>query len=47
MLVSRGYSRTINNICRQALLAGWASRKTFIDDTTTRTAISEVITPDD
>jgi type II secretory pathway predicted ATPase ExeA len=22
--VSRGYPRTINNICRQALLAGWA-----------------------
>jgi type II secretory pathway predicted ATPase ExeA len=45
--VSRGYPRTINNICRQALLAGWATRKTLIDDTTTRTAISEVITPDD
>ena len=45
--VSRGYPRTINNICRQALLAGWASRKTLIDDTTTRTAIAEVITPDE
>jgi type II secretory pathway predicted ATPase ExeA len=45
--VSRGYPRTINNICRQALLAGWAGRKTLIDDTATRTAISEVITPDD
>jgi type II secretory pathway predicted ATPase ExeA len=45
--VSRGYPRTINNICRQALLAGWAARKTLIDDTTTRTAISEVITDDD
>jgi type II secretory pathway predicted ATPase ExeA len=45
--VSRGYPRTINNICRQALLAGWATRKTLIDDTTTRTAISEVITDDD
>jgi len=45
--VSRGYPRTINNICRQALLAGWAQRKTLIDDTVTRTAISEVITDDD
>jgi type II secretory pathway predicted ATPase ExeA len=45
--VSRGYPRTINNICRQALLAGWATRKTLIDDTATRTAIAEVITPDD
>jgi type II secretory pathway predicted ATPase ExeA len=45
--VSRGYPRTVNNICRQALLAGWAARKTLIDDNLTRTAISEVITPDD
>ena len=45
--VSRGYPRTINNICRQALLAGRASRKTLPDDTIVRTAISEVITPDD
>lgn len=45
--VSRGYPRTINDLCRQALLAGRASRKTLIDDTTTRTAISEVITDDD
>jgi type II secretory pathway predicted ATPase ExeA len=45
--VSRGYPRTINNICRQALLAGWASRKTLLDDTIARTAISEVITDDD
>ncbi len=45
--VSRGYPRTINNICRQALLCGWASRKTLLDDTIIRTAISEVITPDE
>lgn len=45
--VSRGYPRTVNNICRQALLAGWATRKTLIDDTAARTAIAEVITPDD
>jgi type II secretory pathway predicted ATPase ExeA len=45
--VSRGYPRTINNICRQALLAGWASRKTLLDDAIVRTAISEVIAPDD
>jgi hypothetical protein len=41
--VSRGYPRTINNIYRQALLAGWAARETLIDDNLTRTAISEVI----
>lgn len=45
--VSRGYPRTINNICRQSLLAGWASRKTLLDDAIIRTAISEVITPDE
>ena len=43
--VSRGYPRTINNICRQAMLAGRASRKTLLDEAIIRTAISEVITP--
>lgn len=43
---SRGYPRVVNNICHQALLAGWATRKTLIDDTTARTGIAEVIAPE-
>jgi type II secretory pathway predicted ATPase ExeA len=39
---SRGYPRAINNIAIQALIAAFATNKTIVDESTARTAISEV-----
>ena len=39
---SRGYPRAVNNIAIQALIAAFATNKTIVDETCTRTAITEV-----
>ncbi|MGH3699575.1 MAG: hypothetical protein ACRDQY_08920 [Pseudonocardiaceae bacterium] len=41
---SRGYPRAINNLALQALVAAFATSKTIVDETSTRTAITEVTT---
>ena len=39
---SRGYPRAVNNLALQALIAAFATNKTIVDETCTRTAITEV-----
>ena len=39
---SRGYPRAVNNIAVQALIATFADNKTIVDESATRTAITEV-----
>lgn len=41
---SRGYPRAINNLALQALIAAFSTNKTIVDETSTRTAITEVTT---
>ena len=39
---SRGYPRAVNNLALQALIAAFAANKTIVDESSTRTAITEV-----
>jgi type II secretory pathway predicted ATPase ExeA len=39
---SRGYPRAINNIAVQALIAAFAANKAIVDESSTRTAVTEV-----
>jgi type II secretory pathway predicted ATPase ExeA len=39
---SRGYPRAVNNIALQALVAAFADDKSIVDESATRTAITEV-----
>src|SRR3954467_11858909 len=39
---SRGYPRAVNNLAIQALVAAFAANKNIVDESSTRTAISEV-----
>ncbi len=39
---SRGYPRAVNNLAIQALVAAFAASKNIVDESSTRTAISEV-----
>ena len=39
---SRGYPRAVNNLALQALVAAFADDKTIVDESATRTAITEV-----
>jgi type II secretory pathway predicted ATPase ExeA len=41
---SRGYPRMINNLAGQALLAALIEGKAIVDESTTRTAVTEVTT---
>jgi type II secretory pathway predicted ATPase ExeA len=41
---SRGYPRTVNNLAIQALLAAFASNKAIVDESSARTAVTEVTT---
>ncbi len=40
--VSRGLPRAVNNLAIQALIAGYAARKSIVDETSARAAITEV-----
>jgi type II secretory pathway predicted ATPase ExeA len=42
--VSRGLPRAINNLAVQALVAAYATNKSIVDESSTRTAITEVTT---
>src|SRR5205814_610048 len=39
---SRGYPRAVNNLAIQSLVAAFASGKSIVDESSTRTAIAEV-----
>jgi type II secretory pathway predicted ATPase ExeA len=39
---SRGYPRAVNNLALQALVAAFAANKAIVDESSTRTAVSEV-----
>ena len=41
---SRGYPRAINNLAVQALLAAYTDGKAIVDESSTRTAVTEVTT---
>ena len=41
---SRGYPRAVNNLAIQALLAAFASNKAIVDESSARTAVTEVTT---
>jgi type II secretory pathway predicted ATPase ExeA len=41
---SRGYPRTINNLAVQSLLAAFTANKTIVDESSARTALTEVTT---
>jgi type II secretory pathway predicted ATPase ExeA len=41
---SRGYPRAVNNLAIQSLLAAFATGKAIVDETTARTAVTEVTT---
>jgi type II secretory pathway predicted ATPase ExeA len=41
---SRGYPRAVNNLALQSLLAAYATRKAIVDETSARTAVTEVTT---
>lgn len=41
---SRGYPRAVNNLALQALVAAFADNKTIVDESSTRTAVTEVTT---
>ena len=40
---SRGYPRAVNNLAVQALIAAFADNKSIVDESSTRAAISEVM----
>ena len=40
---SRGYPRAVNNLAVQALVAAFAADKAIVDESSTRTAIAEVL----
>ena len=40
--VSRGLPRAINNLAVQALIAAYATKKNIVDESSTRTAITEI-----
>jgi type II secretory pathway predicted ATPase ExeA len=40
---SRGYPRAVNNLALQALIAAFATNKSIVDESSARTAITEVI----
>lgn len=41
---SRGYPRAVNNLATQALVAAYAANKTIVDESSARTAVTEVTT---
>ena len=41
---SRGYPRAVNNLAIQALIAAFAASKTIVDESSARTAVTEVTT---
>jgi type II secretory pathway predicted ATPase ExeA len=41
---SRGYPRAVNNLAVQSLLAAFAANKAIVDESSTRTAVTEVTT---
>ena len=41
---SRGYPRAVNNLAIQSLLAAFAANKAIVDESSTRTALTEVTT---
>lgn len=41
---SRGYPRAVNNLAIQSLLAAFAANKAIVDESSTRTAVTEVTT---
>jgi type II secretory pathway predicted ATPase ExeA len=41
---SRGYPRAVNNLALQALLAAFAANKSIVDESSARTAVTEVTT---
>ena len=41
---SRGYPRAVNNLAIQALLAAFAANKAIVDESSARTAVTEVTT---
>ena len=41
---SRGYPRAVNNLALQALVAAFAADKTIVDESSARTAVTEVTT---
>ena len=40
---SRGYPRAVNNLALQSLVAAFAASKNLVDETATRSAVSEVV----
>ena len=40
---ARGYPRAVNNLALQSLVAAFAASKNLVDETATRSAVSEVI----
>ena len=40
--VCRGLPRAVNNLAVQALVAAYATNKTIVDESSTRTAITEI-----
>ena len=41
---ARGLPRAVNNIATQALVAAWAGRKSIVDETSARAAVTEITT---
>jgi len=41
---SRGYPRAVNNLALQALVAAFAANKAIVDESSARTAVTEVTT---
>jgi type II secretory pathway predicted ATPase ExeA len=41
---SRGYPRAVNNLALQSLLAALATNKSIVDESSARTAVTEVTT---
>ena len=41
---SRGYPRAVNNLALQALVAAFAADKNIVDESSARTAVTEVTT---
>ena len=39
---SRGYPRAVNNLAVQALVAAYAGKKTIVDESSARAAVTEV-----
>ena len=42
-MTSRGYPRAVNNLALQALVAAFSAGKNLVDETATRSAVSEVV----